>query len=373
MRKRTVLLVGLMMPVAAFAQPVVSMAHPEGSLKTTVTVNVRGLGDYLKSSNIANPKFVLYLGGTAFQNLAVSGPTPGHDDLHFYLDRVDANRDQWTALLRDPAPIREMPLTVGIANGATFPSEVDRFHLKIYAPAVLYGAAALFLVLLLLFVWMAKQSDVLREAGPPPPAKAGAPTPRKAYSLARVQMAFWFFAVAASFVLIWIITFGLDTISANVLGLIGISTGTGLAAAVVDSSKAASMRSQRDQLLAESSSLAATLSVLATRSQALPPDDVQKQQEALNRRAIIAAQVADLNKQTETPASENFLIDILSDANGVSFHRFQMAAWTVILIIIFMVSVWRDLVMPDFSPTLLGLMGISSGTYIGFKFPEVKN
>jgi hypothetical protein len=27
----------------------------------------------------------------------------------------------------------------------------------------------------------------------------------------------------------------------------------------------------------------------------------------------------------------------------------------------------------DFSTTLLGLMGISSGTYIGFEFPEQKN
>jgi hypothetical protein len=372
MRTRSLLLVGLLMSLAAFAQPVVSMGHPEGSLKTTITVTVRGLGDYLKSSNVTNPKFVLYLGGTAFPNLAVSGPTPGHDDLHFYLDRLDANRDQWNALLRAPVPIRELPLSVGIANGVTFPSEVERFQLKIYAPAVLYACAGLFLALLFLFVWMAKKSDVLREAGPPPPAKVGVPVPRKAYSLARVQMALWFFAVAASFMLIWIITFGLDTISPNVLGLIGISTGTGLAAAVVDASKSASTRSQKDQLLAESGSLAATLSTL-TAKPLLSPDDVQKQQEALNRRAIIAAQIADLNKQADTPASENFLIDILSDADGVSFHRFQMAAWTLILLIIFMVSVWRDLLMPDFSPTLLGLMGISSGTYIGFKFPEVKN
>jgi hypothetical protein len=31
------------------------------------------------------------------------------------------------------------------------------------------------------------------------------------------------------------------------------------------------------------------------------------------------------------------------------------------------------LVMLDFSTTLLGLMGVSSGTYIGFKLPEQKN
>src|SRR6266849_6683650 len=119
--------------------------------------------------------------------------------------------------------------------------------------------------------------------------------------------------IAASFVLIWMITFRLDTISPNVLGLIGISTGTGLAAAVVDTGKAASMRSQRDQLLAEGSDLEAPLATLAAKHQPLSPDDVQKQQDALNRRAIIAAQVADLNKHTDTPADEHFLIDILSE------------------------------------------------------------
>jgi hypothetical protein len=31
--------------------------------------------------------------------------------------------------------------------------------------------------------------------------------------------------------------------------------------------------------------------------------------------------------------------------------------------------VLRDLAMPDFSAMVLGLMGISSGTYFGFKLP----
>lgn len=33
-------------------------------------------------------------------------------------------------------------------------------------------------------------------------------------------------------------------------------------------------------------------------------------------------------------------------------------------------SVPNNLTMPEFSATLLGLMGISSGTYIGFSFPR---
>jgi hypothetical protein len=38
----------------------------------------------------------------------------------------------------------------------------------------------------------------------------------------------------------------------------------------------------------------------------------------------------------------------------------------------FVSSVYNRLTMPEFSATLLGLMGLSSGTYIGFKFPEQK-
>ena len=36
----------------------------------------------------------------------------------------------------------------------------------------------------------------------------------------------------------------------------------------------------------------------------------------------------------------------------------------------FVHTVWTTLAMPDFDNTLLGLMGISSGTYIGVKMPE---
>jgi hypothetical protein len=376
MRSSVIILIAWLIPQLAWADPVVTRdgTSAEGALKTTITVTVRGLAEYVKSNNIQNPKFVLYLQGTGFSNLAVSVPTPGHDTLQFYLDRVDANRSEWAALLRNPAPVREMPLTVGIEKGAIFSSEVEQFHLKVYAPKLLYLGAVLFLVLLLLFGWIAKTSDVLREAGPPPPSPSvGAPVPRKAYSLARVQMAVWFFVVAASFVLIWMITWALDSITPTVLGLIGISAGTGLAAVIVDSGKLNSMRAQRDQLLAEDSGLAATLAALAAKPQPLTPDDVQKQQAALNRRADIAIQVDELKRQIDTPAHDHFILDILSDANGISFNRFQMAVWTLILVIVFDVSVWRDLLMPDFNSTLLGLMGISSGTYIGFKLPEVKN
>ena len=81
-------------------------------------------------------------------------------------------------------------------------------------------------------------------------------------------------------------------------------------------------------------------------------------------------QVSDAASALTKPVSEGFFEDILSDVNGVTFHRFQMVVWTIILGMIFGWSVWKRLAMPEFSDTLLALMGISAGTYLGFKFPE---
>ena len=89
--------------------------------------------------------------------------------------------------------------------------------------------------------------------------------------------------------------------------------------------------------------------------------------------ARLTGKIKDLVKAAKTLPSEGFFKDILSDDSGISFHRFQVAGWTVVLGIIFIASVYRVLAMPDFPTELLALMGISSGTYIGFKFPEKQN
>ena len=69
-------------------------------------------------------------------------------------------------------------------------------------------------------------------------------------------------------------------------------------------------------------------------------------------------------------SSHGFWRDLVTDDRGaVALDRFQIVAWTAILGGVFLQSVVWDLSMPDFSATTLALMGISSGTYIGFKLP----
>ena len=88
------------------------------------------------------------------------------------------------------------------------------------------------------------------------------------------------------------------------------------------------------------------------------------------------ARLADLDAQkalwrpTPPQPKRSFFLDILSDENGVSFHRLQIVIWTLVLATVFVISVGVSLEMPTFDTTLLALMGISSGTYLGFKLPE---
>ena len=68
-------------------------------------------------------------------------------------------------------------------------------------------------------------------------------------------------------------------------------------------------------------------------------------------------------------------MDILSDdavpgaQRIITFHRFQIVVSTLVLGMIFLSNVLSDLVMPTFDSSVLVLMGISSGTYLGFKLP----
>ena len=157
------------------------------------------------------------------------------------------------------------------------------------------------------------------------------------------------------------------------LGLIGISAATGLGAVVVDATKRADTSNQRRSLETEQVSLQTRITQLKQAVAANPApanrDDLQKElAEKKGRLADVEATLAKL-PPPERPKSEGFLRDIMQENTGVSFHRFQIFVWTIVLGLIFVFSVYKDLTMPDFNATLLGLMGISAGTYLGFKFP----
>jgi hypothetical protein len=362
---RTASLLALAIPLCAEAPRVVPDGTDRvGTLTGTIRVHVLNFQDWLTSDSKIEPaKLTLFLDGRALKGVTAIPPAVGGDVLRFDLIRTDDNKAVWNALMRRPGfATRSVEISVGpeagprIASSATLALEVIR------QPWLFWAASALFLALLAGFMWIAHASDVLREPGPQPTGvRPGGKPNRKAYSLSRFQMAFWFFAVIGAFLFIWMITGDRDTLTPTVLTLIGISAATGLGAFVVDDGK-------RKSAAAELSSMQVESARAAAEALAAPagPDRAALEIKA----AQAAAKVEGLKTSLISNPSSGFLYDVLSDSNGVSFHRFQIFVWTLVLGIIFVVSVYADLAMPEFNATLLGLMGISSGTYLGFKIPE---
>lgn len=86
--------------------------------------------------------------------------------------------------------------------------------------------------------------------------------------------------------------------------------------------------------------------------------------------SLIDGQGNEKNKKGSQRVSEGFFYDILSDINGVNFHRFQTFIWTVALGLFFVWEVLKNLAMPEFDDTLLTLQGISAATYLGLRGQE---
>ena len=236
------------------------------------------------------------------------------------LDR--AEESAWQQLVkkrRGTAAYARISL-LGPEGGKPLTSEATDRKIRLVNRPLAWVAGVGFLVVLVGFFRLARESNMIRDGG----KKRAPDEPLRPYSLARVQTAWWFFLVLFGFLFITLIDGSLTDIPNSVLGLMGIAGGTFLGSELVDSSR----RKNAKQ----------------TAGEELYP--------------------------VASDENTGFFLDIFSDDSGVAFHRFQMAVWTVALGIIFTVRVLRNLDMPQFETSILGLMGISSGTYLGMKLPE---
>ena len=366
-----------------YPTPMVSSVTGNLELDDIIEFKVEHLEKWDENENHDATKLVPYINGRA-----IRGNYP--EELHlergrviYHLEISPENKEIWTDLLGAPDGMRrQVTLSVGLEDGSAFDSvheKDNRLTLTVISPV--YGIIALLVIAttLILLLWLIRKTNIIREPGPPP-----APGKRRPYNLGRAQMAFWFFLIYASYITIWLITSNLDTITASLLALMGISAGTALGEAMIDNGKDASKTNQFQDLTAEKLALEQSITETQTQLDAFDTTSTsavdQSNREALSRQMLesrtrigqIDQQLRALGSQQTTPASAGFLRDILSDSSGYSFHRFQIFAWTLVLGIIFVSSVYNNLTMPEFSTTLLGLMGLSAGTYIGFKFPEQK-
>jgi hypothetical protein len=271
----------------------------------------------------------------------------------YHLAITPANRELWQDILRQPAFTRKLMVSVGPDPDSHFPTLVAGSREAILQivpfPWGLVSFAVVGLTLAAL-LYLAQTTDLLRDAGP-----ASTPGRRKPYSLARTQMAIWFYLIFSAYLVIWLVTSDLNTITESLLGLMGISAGTALGGAVMDNQKREAATAQLAKLDTASPDVA------------FPGQNVPN---TASSTAVVAAAARELRDKLDPGVTKGFFRDTLSDGDGFCLHRFQILAWTIALGTIFIANTYNNLRMPEFSATLLGLMGISAGTYLGFKAPE---
>jgi len=321
-----------------------------------LTLDVAGLDQLVAKARAAKKPLQLYLNGMPLNDVPpVYLNTNGKPSrVRFALFRTENAKLTWSALLGRPrAQNRIVEASVGLtgcAEGCADITDGFKMPLAVIRPVLMGSYLALLAVGLWLVIRLARTTPILRNHGP------GSP-----WSLDRIQMAWWTLLVVSAFVFIWLISGDYGSLSNSVLALIGISAGTGLIGSVMDHGKQEQVQ-QRKALEDEEAGLEA--------GNAQPAADAATAAAAAaapRRPAEIEAQLAKLPKLKQ---NKSLWIDILSDENGVSFHRLQVMIWTLVLSVIFVVSVYQRLDMPDFDNQLLALMGISNGTYLGFKLPE---
>jgi hypothetical protein len=332
-----------------------------------ITVCIMGLHDWTYVENKQPNTLRLSIGGHILKNVPPSGIGPSKQEyLNFILHLDSSDSEDWKAWAAIVEASRHEEaggkalITVATTENVLFDSTA--YSRVVTTSDSWHWILPLFIVMLAILLYLAATSDLLRYTLGTPPIRPQ----RSPFSLGLVQMAFWFCLSLAAYVYICLMTKQAHVPMGSVLGLLGISATTGLAAVFVDKQKGSSTGS----LAAERAALTARVKDLSS-AQVIPgstaeADLLQKK----NRLAQVEALLAQLPSDTLPATSKGFLTDILSDGENVSFHRFQMVVWTIVLGVIFVWSVYRNMTMPEFDASLLTLMGISSGTYLGFKFPE---
>jgi hypothetical protein len=356
-----------------------------------LVLTVNGMPQALAEKKLKAENLTLTLDGRAIAGL--KGVLLDEKNLEFRPERTADTKRVWNELLGSPRfgnPTRKMKVGLVAPDGQPFAPPHEGVF-RIYS-ATWANICFIFIIgVLVAFFFLAKETNIIRDANPPNP-KRDTPIPRKKdqrpYSLGRTQAAFWFFLVIASFLFIYLITNDYNTITSQALVLIGIGTGTALGGAMIDASKRNTSNDELGTLLPEKARLQAEVGELDRRQQELEKKisdagaaatDADKialgeSKVSLSQKKEILAATEKKIEEAESgltkPVSEGFFRDLLTDADGITFHRFQILVWTIILGALFLVGVYRALGMPEFDGTLLALMGISAGTYLGFKIPE---
>ncbi|QSI75347.1 hypothetical protein [Niveibacterium microcysteis] len=304
-----------------------------------LTLQVPQLTTWALATKSDPAKLSLILGNTKMPGVARS---PGQGTLSFRLERLPNEADSmraWNAVMSQVLADDQHSIRVSVADDKGTLAQSDRnahFEVSSYRLvwSLLITAIAVCLVALPSrhFGWVfVRDSYTL-----PEDVIARREMP---YSLGRSQMLFWTVVVILASSLVGLSTGDWLSFNESTLILVGIGTGTVLG------SVSTGMPPVLEKLVED---FRAAVS-------ANPPDTA----------AIGAARQALRN---ELCSSGNWFADVLSDyGDDKGLHRIQSLLFTVLIGGFFVVQSYLHGAMPDLSPNVLALLGISGGAYVGFK------
>ncbi len=284
----------------------------QAGLEDMIHVQIRNCSELICEAEKQKARILIYLNEIPLKDAVSSRDADG---LTFYLPHDGDVIDAWNLFIsmreKNNFFFKDVALSVGIEGEGPIPTQViakKAFTLILVRKNWFVVCIGVILIILIMFVALAKQSDMLRDSGLQPL------TGRKPYSLSRMQMAIWFIVIISSWLLLYVCLHRFNNLSESTLILLGITAGTSIGCVALDTNK----------------------------------------------------------EQTVCAPSRGFFTDLVSHNSTVSLFRFQNLAWTIVLVLVFVRQVVFYLKMPEFDSTLLLLMGISSGTYIGGKVTEKK-
>ena len=267
-----------------------------------------------------------------------------------------------------PLPTTILPPVLD--GAAAHASAADRFLLQIASPAWTYIAIAIYLLVVAILAVLAGRTDLVRDTGGCRRADGLRP-----FSLARAQMAFWFLVIIGASLFLWLATGTWHILNDTCLWLIGIGSGTALGSAVISEADVSAKQDQPNPLARKRGQNLADFKTSLD-------DEIKKQTTALDAATTAEAKApiqvrldALLAQKTDLARMPNrgwkrLMNDWLTDGDVYSFHRYQMLAWTLVLGLFFIAKVWSKWELPTFDGTTLALLGITSGTYLGFKLQK---
>lgn len=160
-------------------------------------------------------------------------------------------------------------------------------------------------------IWMLVHPTALRDESSCDP---------RPYSYSRVQLWWWTFVILPAWLVAWAVYDELWQFNSTALALLGLGGATTVAARLIDGRDESQTKVTRHQ---------------------------------------------------DENGSKGFFIDILSDSQGVSMHRYQGLVFNVVYAFSFLISTFDGRrKFYDFDPATLALLGVSTATYIAIKATE---